>query len=191
MITPYTAVMAMNFRELDSTIRKWMLGRFENEEAGGDPYRSTRLTPAGLSVFADLMRQAITDPNGNEVTLTASLSSAAYWVQTEMYTRNGVRRRRNVNAKQATEQLALSEFNTWYVAGLAHRLQDEGDSQCRVYRAAVPKWQPAECSTHEGQVYPLSDLIANHRISYWPPPGISGQLSIPAGPGCHHTIERL
>ena len=184
--------MAMDFRELDSTTRKWMLARFEAEEAGGNPYRSTVLAPAGLSVFADLMRQAITDPSGNEVTLTVSLRPAAYWVQTEMYTtRSGVRRSRNVNATQAAERLALSEFNTWYVAGLAHRLQDEGDSQCRVYRAAVPKWQSAECSTHEGQVYPLSDLIANHRISYWLPPGITGQLSIPAGPGCHHTIERV
>ena len=183
--------MAMNFKELDTTTRGWMLARFEAEEASGNPYRSGVLTPDGLETFPELMRQAITDLNGDETTLAASLRSASYLNPTETYVRDGVRRVRRVNARQAAERLAITEFNTWYVAGLAHRLRDEGHSQCRVYRAAEPKWQPAACSTHEGQTYPVETIINNHRISYWPPPGIPDQLSIPAGPGCHHTIERL
>ena len=100
-------------------------------------------------------------------------------------------RQRSVNPTQASERLAITEFNTWYVAGLAARLQEEGATHCRVYRAGIPRRQPAECSVHEGQTYDVAEIITGHRIGYWPPPGVPGQLSIPAGPGCHHTIERV
>ena len=95
-----------------------------------------------------------------------------------------------MNPAQASERLAITEFNTWYVAGLAARLQEEGATHCLVYRAGSPKWQAAGCSVHEGQTYTVAEIIAGHRIGYWPPPGVRGRLSIPAGPGCHHTIER-
>jgi hypothetical protein len=100
-------------------------------------------------------------------------------------------RGRRVNVAQASERLAITEFNTWYVAGLAARLQEEGETCCRVYRAAIPKRESAGCSAHEGQTYALEEIIAGHRVGYWPPPGVPGKLSIPAGPGCHHTIERV
>ncbi len=183
--------MTMDFTELDATTRDWMLQRFEAEEATGNPYRSEVLTALGLGDWPDLMRQAITDPTGSEVTLKAALNRQDYWEPMETYVRDGVARERKVNVGQASERLAITEFNTWYVAGLAHRLADEGVTQCRVYRAAIPKWEPAECSVHEGQTYPVADVIAGHRIGYWPPPGVAGQLAIPAGPGCHHTIERV
>lgn len=183
--------MAMNFNELNGTTREWMLQRFEAEESSGNPYRSEALSPAGLANWADLMRQAITDPDGNEVTLAARLNRAGYWQATETYVREGVSRQRRVNPVQASERLALTEFNTWYVAGLAARLQEEEVARCRVYRAGIPKWQSAACSAHEGQTYAVTEIIEGHRVGYWPPPGVHGQLSIPVGPGCHHTIERI
>ena len=114
--------MAMNFTELDGTTREWMLRRFEAEESGGNPYRSEALSQLGLADWPDLMRQAITDPDGNEVTLAARLNRPGYWQATETYVRNGVSHQRRVNAVQASERLAVTEFNTWYVAGLAARL---------------------------------------------------------------------
>jgi hypothetical protein len=109
----------MNFTELDGTTREWMLRRFEAEESGGNPYRSEALSQPGLADWPDLMRQAITDPDGNEVTLAARLNRPGYWQATETYVRNGVSHQRRVNAAQASERLAVTEFNTWYVAGLA------------------------------------------------------------------------
>jgi hypothetical protein len=156
----------------------------EAEEASGNPYRSDVLSEMGLVQWPDIMRQAITDPRGSEVTLAAALNRQDYWRAIDA---NG----RRVNVAQASERLAITEFNIWYVAGLAARLKDEGKTHCGVYRAAVPRWAPAGCSVHEGQTYALAEIIAGHRIGYWPPPGVSGQLSIPAGPGCHHTIERV
>lgn len=182
--------MAMNFNELNGTTREWMLRRFEAEEFSGNPYRSEALSQAGLADWPDLMRQAITDPDGNEVTLAAGLNRAGYWQATETYVREGVSRQRRVNPIQASERLALTEFNTWYVAGLAARLQEEEVARCRVYRAGIPKWQSAACSAHEGQTYAVTEIIEGHRVGYWPPPGGHGRLSIPVGPGCHHTIER-
>jgi hypothetical protein len=181
----------MIFTELDEATREWMLRRFEAEESGGNPYRSEVLSPLGLASWPDIMREAITDADGSEVTLADALNRPGYWQATETYVRNGTARQRSVNPTQASERLAITEFNTWYVAGLAARLQEEGATDCRVYRAGMPKWQPAECSVHEGQAYAVAEIIAGHRIGYWPPPGVSARLSIPAGPGCHHTIGRV
>ena len=176
--------MTMIFTELDETTREWMLQRFEAEESGGNPYRSEVLSQLGLAHWPDVMRQAITDPDGSEVTLADALERPDYWRAADV-------RGRRVNPGQASERLAITEFNTWYVAGLAARLQEEDVTRCRVYRAGIPKWQPAECSVHEGQTYEVAEIIAGHRIGYWPSPGVPGRLSIPAVPGCHHTIERV
>jgi hypothetical protein len=67
------------------------------------------------------MRDAIRDPDGNEVTVAATVNCPEFWNPTELYVRKGVERGRNVNSGQASERLALTEFNTWYVSGLAHR----------------------------------------------------------------------
>jgi hypothetical protein len=149
------------------------------------------LTELGLRRWPDMMRQAITDPDGSEVTLAAAMNRHDYWQATETYVRDGVARQRRINIVQASERLAATEFNTWYVSGLAARLHDEGETHGRVYRAASPKWQVAACSDHEGQTYALAEIIAGHRVGYWPRPGVQGKLSIPVGPGCHHTIERV
>lgn len=183
--------MIMNFTELDGATREWMLTRFEAEEASGAPFRSEVLSEAGLAAWPDLMRNAIADPDGNEGTLALAVNVPEFWNPTEAYVRNGVLRERKVNSAQASERLALTEFNTWYVAGLAHRLVDDGELDCLVYRAAQPKWEHASCSEHEGRRYALADVIAGHRIGYWPPPGTPDQFAIPAGPGCHHTIQRV
>lgn len=183
--------MVMNFQELTVTTREWMRARVELELARPNRYVSRGLSPAGLAVFPDLMRNSIQDPNGNEASLALALDRAVLWNPTELYVRKGMQHERRVNVRQASERLALTEFNTWYVAGFAHRLIDEGETECEVYRAAEPKFEHASCSSHEGQRYPLADIIDGHRAGYWPEPGDPTKLSIPAGPGCHHTIRRI
>jgi hypothetical protein len=183
--------MAMNFEELTVATRDWMLARFEHELASPDPYASRGLSPAGLAAFPGLMGEAIRDSGGNEVSLASKLNRDELWNPTELYVRAGVQHARSVNVREASERLALTEFNTWYVAGLAHRLVDEGQTECEVYRAAEPKFEHASCSSHEGQRYSLTEIIDGHRAGYWPEPGDPTKLSIPAGPGCHHTIRRV
>jgi hypothetical protein len=83
------------------------------------------LSQLGSAHWPDIMRQAITDPDGSEVTLSVALNRPDYWQVTETYVRDGIARQRSVNLTQASERLAITEFNTWYVAGLAARLQGE------------------------------------------------------------------
>ena len=181
--------MAMKFEELEETTRRYMLAEFEAEELGELPYRSKALTNGGRAMFPDLMRKAIR--GGNEQTLAADLLNSAYWHRTETYVRSGIARERQVNIIQAAERLALSEFNTWYVRGLAKKLLEENVTQCQAYRAQLPKWEPGECATHEGQIYPVELIYRGHRARYWPEPGNKSAISIPFGPGCHHTIRRV
>ncbi len=181
--------MPMVFEELDDITRRYMLEEFEVEQASGNPYVPKILSPAGVAAFPNFMRAAI--KTGNEQTLIASLAQARYWNATEAYVRNGVVRQREINVNQAAERLGLTEFNTWYVRGLAKRMIDDGMKDCEVYRAAQPKWEPAECSEHEGRIYPVADIYEGHRRRYWPEPGNPSALSIPAGPSCHHAIRRV
>jgi len=181
--------MGMSFEELDDATRRCMIEEFESEELGGRPYRGKDLSTAGLAVFPDLMREAMA--KGDDDSLFASMAVASYWKPTETYVLKGVARERKVNIGQAAERLARSEFNTWYVRGLCRRLMDEGVEQCQSYRAALPKWEPADCSSHEGQVFLVADIYRGHRARYWPEPGDPNAFSIPFQPGCHHTIRRL
>ncbi len=181
--------MSMNFEELDQTTRNYMLSEFEKEQVSSNPYQPKLLSAAGLSMFSEAVRNAI--KSGNEETLTAALSNANYWKQTETYMRDGKLQTRKVNTQQASERLGLTEFNTWYVRGLAKRLMEEQITKCQAYRGAIPKWEPGECSSHEGQIYDVKQIFDGHRKRYWPEPGDQTAISIPYGPGCHHTIRRV
>lgn len=166
-----------------------MLREFEAEQANASPFQSALLTPAGRTAFPDLMRQAIRD--GNEDTLKTSLAAPGVLSESEEYVRDGVTRTRRVNIPQAAERLSLSEFNTWYVRGLTAILRAEKVATCQVYRAAQPKWEPADCQDHEGLVVPVDQVYLGHRARYWPPPGNPSAFSVPFGPNCHHTVRRV
>jgi hypothetical protein len=180
--------MAMHFEELDAITRRFMLEELEAELTGANPYVSKALAPDGRVTFGQLMRTAI--ESGDDETLTRALDDPRYWNAIESYTRNGVTRERLVNTRQAAERLALGEFNTWYVRGFARRLMSEGVAQCQAYRGADPKWEPAECTAHEGQLFSVAAIYRGHRARHWPNENPMA-FSIPFGPGCHHTIRRI
>lgn len=178
----------MDFEELDGKTRRYMLLEFEAEMASDHPYIGSSLSVAGRAAFPNLMRVAIKE--GSEVTLGADLNHSGLWKEKEEYKRSGAIRERRINVRQASERLALTEFNTWYVRGLARRLVDEGETHCQAYRAAQPKWEPGTCTEHENRVFTLQEIYEGHRARYWPTVNESA-LSIPFGPGCHHTIRRI
>lgn len=179
--------MAMNFEELDAVTRRFMRAEFDAEEAVR-PYRSPRLSAAAAAAFADVMRTAI--DLWDEVHVQDRFVLAHHWHPTETYQLKGSTHTRAINPIAAAELLGLGEFNTWYVRGLAARLLDEGETVCEVYRASEPKFTHASCSSHEGRTYRVQEVYDGHRRGYWPP-GHAAGFSIPAGPGCHHTIRRI
>ena len=121
--------MAMNFEELDGTTRRYMLQELEAELASGNPYFGKNLSVAGRAAFPELMMAAIN--RGNEETLGDTLNRPSLWKEKETYMLKGVSRQRRINVRQHSERLALTEFNTWYVRGLARRLMDEGEEHCQ------------------------------------------------------------
>lgn len=180
--------MKAKFEELDSKTRQYMKEEFEKEQKSNNPYISPRLSTEGQRVFSSLMIVAIS--SGDEETLKNELCKKQYFNDTEQYERNGERKERIINYEQASEQLAFSEFNTWYVRGLTKKLIDEGIEKCQIYRVKQPKWEPAECSIHEGQIVDVEIIYNGHRSKYWPKKNGSA-FSIPAQPGCHHSIRRV
>lgn len=174
--------MTMRYEELTNAVRGRMRQGFEQELIDSNRYVSPILTESGRLAFDEALLSAI--DAGNEESLARSLMNADYWTEKDA-------RGRTINVEQAAHRIATSEFNTWYVWALSRILQDEGESQFQVYRAADPKWTSSDCAAHEGVIYPIEAVIDGHRIKYWPEPGLKDAFSIPAGPGCHHTIRRV
>ena len=176
----------MEFKELDSETRKWMLVEFETEEKNR-PYRSPRLSTLGKEKFAEIMRKAIR--TGDILSLTDDLLNSSFWNTTESYERNGEYRTKNI-PRNAPKLLAHTEFTTWYTRGFARRLMEEGIDSCIVYRAEPARTPRCECTRLEGKLVKVKDVYNGHRSGYHYPLSTSA-LSIPNGPLCHHTIQRL
>lgn len=178
------------FDELDEITRHWMMREFLAEEESRNPYRSTRLSQTGLGNFPELMKEAIL--NGNEESLAKSLLNPSYWKSSEVaHSSKGKTFVRSFDIQTVAETLAKTEFNTWYIRGLAKRLIEEGEEECEVYRAASADDPRVECLQHEGKIYKVIEVYNGHRAKYWPRPGNPNIFSMPIGTNCHHTIKRI
>lgn len=176
-----------NFEELNEATRQAMLREFDAEQEG-TPYVSTQLSSQGVGVYAELMRNAIC--TGNEVSLEVDLSYDAYWRPTGSNRSRSPSRRTTNGFSYKAKRLAITEFNTWNVRGLARLLLDEGVETCEVYRADSAGEPRDECLEHEGKQFSVQEIYEGHRARYWPRPGNPSALSVPTGPNCHHTIRR-
>lgn len=176
------------FEELDDTTRRYMLEEFQKEEKSGNPYRSSRMSAEGLANVARHMEDAI--KSGNENTLAASLSNRNYWKQYETRRGKNTTSQVEINPIEAAKVLGLTEFNTWYVRGVAKRLMDEGQKYCEIYRSESADKPRCQCSIYEGQKIELQKIYEGHRAKYHPVANY-GAFSIPSGPNCHHTIKRI
>jgi hypothetical protein len=178
-----------SFEELDEETRRWMLIEFQDEENSGKPYRSPRLSEIGLANYPDIMEKAIS--NGNEEYLKEALSQQEYWNSAESSHKGLKVYSKTINYEKAAKSLAYSEFNTWYVRGLARRLIEEGVDKCQVYRAAIAEEPRTECLQHENEIYSVKEIYAGHRARYWGDSINPTAFSIPVGPNCHHSIRRV
>ena len=125
--------MPLYLPDLDPITRQHMLREFDAEQAG-DPYVPAVLSVQGRRVWPTIMRDAI-DFGDDETLLNDLLRDPSVFNEQEQYVRQGVPRMRKVNLQQAGTRLAVSEFNTWYVRGVAARFLAEGINHVLVYRA--------------------------------------------------------
>lgn len=180
--------MVLSLEELDAVTRAHMEQEFLAER-NENPYLSERLTAYGAEVWPQMMLDAIR--GGDDDTLIYALRSVpGVLMQRESFrTRRGELRSRVINPYQASELLAVGEFGTWYVRGLAARLLAEGVEEVEVYRAAPPRWAIGACARHEGLRVATQTVYDGHRAGYWPVENPNA-FSVPFGPGCHHSIRR-
>jgi hypothetical protein len=180
-------VGTLRLLDLTAAVQNRMLIEWQREEASGNPYRSPRLTEAGVEAFVAAMPTTLL--GGTELTLADALANREYWKRVEHRVSSRGRWIAASMPRNANEVLAWTEYLTWYTRAVAGQLHDEGEDDCVVYRAA-PAWQPrCECRSLEGLMVKTIDVYNGHRARYWPIER-PGAFSIPVGVNCHHTITR-
>lgn len=177
----------------DGGVRAEMVLRWLEERdelvlrADGRECYGMRLTDEGWEAFGELMPRALAEQD--DLWLLEQMDVLAYWRPFEE--RAGPDGRVSelyYNKRDALVELCLSEFNIAYIRGLSYELLARGETHALVYRAAGAREARAECTSWEGTVVPLEQVVGGHRARHWPPPGDPGAWSLPAGVGCRHSI---
>jgi hypothetical protein len=179
-----------DFEELDGVTRQYMLLEFRTEQEGRafPPYRPANLSPNGERAFVGIMEFALRGEN--EESLAEALSNPEYWVEEGRRHQRGRLVTYRLPAAKRARQFAITEFNTWYVRGLARKLLEERVDQCEVYRVEEAYVPRSECLALEGQTLMVPEVYRGHRARYHPVPN-PGALQIPIGTNCHHSIRRI
>ncbi len=177
----------LHLLDLTPAVQDRMLVEWQREEASGNPYRSPRLTDAGVDAFLAAMPTVLL--HGGDLSLAEALAHRPYWRSVEHRVSSRGRWIAASMPRNANAVLARSEYLTWYTRAIAGQLLDESEDECLIYRAA-PAWQPrCECVSLEGLTVKTIDVYNGHRARYWPIER-PGAFSIPVGVNCHHTITR-
>lgn len=157
------------FHDIFDSPQDWPLGRQLTED-GWDAY--LRLMPEALARYDDEW-------------LMQEIDNAGFW--NDVLFRRG--RPVQYDKADACRKLAMGEFNTAYVRGVATVLQQRGASTATVYRAAhADENRNSYCSKLEESQVDVRQIIDDHRRNYYPQRD-SKARPIPSGPHCHHTIR--
>jgi hypothetical protein len=142
------------------------------------------LSDAGWSVFLEAMPVALR--REDMAWLADEMSNRRFWVPYTIRMRDGLPHQARVNIPDAAVRLAHGEFNITYVNVVATLALEAGIPVCEVYRAGFavrPRWS---CGCLEGPGVSCRAVLEGHR-SYMN--NTSAEISIPAGPHCHHSIR--
>ena len=170
--------MALYFENLDDRTRGLMLDEMEYDIANNQLHISPFLSGQGQRDYTSLLRDAI--QKGNDETLAQSLREHRRIVRTQP--------RRLPKAggysiaatpENAAEVLAESEFNRYYIRGLARRAIEDGITDLIVYRAKpVQNPRPESEARVETSLSP-QELLEDLRSH---PGDEPPTLGVPSGP---------
>lgn len=179
----------------DPGVRQAMLDAWRSEWAElsanwprGSCY-GKQLTDDGWDEYERSMPEALAERDDDS--LLQRMNSAGHWLPTLSRRTNSGVTQVNYDKQDALEKLTFGEFNIAYIRGLALTLRGRGEVSCVVYRADAAYVPRSECSAWEDQEFPLADVLAGHRVRYFPPPGDRHAWSVPSGPNCHHSIRAV
>lgn len=177
--------MALYFENLDDRTRGLMLDEMEYDIANNQLHISPFLSGQGQRDYTSLLRDAI--QKGNDETLAQSLREHRRIVRTQP--------RRLPKAggysiaatpENAAEVLAESEFNRYYIRGLARRAIEDGITDLIIYRAKpVQTPRPESEARVETSLSPqeLLDDLRSH------PGDEPPTLGVPSGPNSGLSVR--
>ena len=176
--------MALYLENLDDRTRQLMLEELEYDVAHNQLHISPFLSGQGQRDYASLIREAI--QHGTDETLAQELKSHRRISRT--LPRRQPKGGYSIAAtpENAAEVLAESEFNRYYIRGLARRAIDDGISELVIYRAKPAKNPRPESEARvETSISPqqlLDDLRAH-------PGDEPPTLGVPAGPNSGLSVR--
>jgi hypothetical protein len=175
--------MPLNYANLDSRTRTFMVEEIDMDLANGTLYLSAWFTAQGRQDWPALMRDAAS--TGDDASLAAQISLHGRLLLS-------AQRRRPTGGYvtyrvpyTAPETISEGEFNRFYARGLCRRAVDERISSLIVYRGkAVANPRPLSVQKVGTAVDP-SLLLTDLRTSI----GVDPALGIPAGPNSGLTVR--
>jgi len=176
--------MALYFENLDDRTRQLMLDEMEYDIAQNQLHISPFLSGQGQRDYANLLREAI--QSGNDETLAQNLREHRRILKTLP--------RRNpkggysiaATAENAAEVLAESEFNRYYIRGLARRAIEDGISELVIYRAKPVRNPRPESESRVETVLSPEELLADLRAH---PGDEPPTLGVPSGPNSGLSVR--
>ena len=176
--------MALHFENLDDRTRQLMLDEMEYDIANNQLHISPFLSGQGERDYANLLREAL--QSGTDETLAQSLREHRRILRTLP--------RRNpaggysiaATAENAAEVLAESEFNRYYIRGLARRAIEDGIQELIVYRAKPVRTPRPESEARVETAIPPQELLEDLRSH---PGDERPTLGVPSGPNSGLSVR--
>lgn len=176
--------MALYFENLDERTRQLMLDEMEYDIANNQLHISPFLSGQGQRDYANLLRDAL--QSGNDETLAQSLREHRRILRTLPRRNPSGSYSITATAKNAAQVLAESEFNRYYIRGLARRAIEDGVQGLVVYRAKPVRNPRPESETRVETAVSPQDLLDDLRSH---PGDERPSLGVPSGPNSGLSVR--
>ena len=163
--------MALDYRNLDETIRKLMTEEVKRDVDNNSLYLSKRFTHEGAQAWPSLLLEAITDHD--DVWLAQQIRHRGYLKEFESTARG----ERKVPVT-AHETLAEGEFNRFYCRAICLKAMQDGLNSVIAYRAKEAINPRRESEEKIDSAFDPKEVLNDLRAN----PGVDLALGIPAGP---------
>jgi hypothetical protein len=170
----------LNLDNLDARTRTRMMLELRRDVSADRVYVSPRLSPAGKSVYVNLLRDAI--ESGSAESFAMAMNSPRYFNSTEpRETANG-----EIEARvpeSAAQTLGEGEFNRYYCRGLCIRAIEDGIDGLIVYRAKAVQTPRSESLRRIGSTIDPTSLLSDLRAH------VETLLGVPGGPNSGLSVR--
>lgn len=173
--------MKFNFENLDEQTRELMASEIKSDIDSNRLYFSKRFNDTGHSIYVKLLLDAVS--GGDEETLATSLKANNCFADKEARNgKNGITYAKI--PETANQTLADSEFNRFYIRGLALRAISSEET-LTIYRARHSDNPRQESETMIGKQIDAHQLLSDLRNNI----GTDTALGLPPGPNSGLSVK--